>query len=83
MSDKSSKDKSKDKKKKVKPGSTEENAPVVTTPRSPLFGAPIEDAARRSDPILGAVPLPIKRAVEYLNERGMQFYVCDSLSTTL
>lgn len=36
----------------------------------PLFGAPIEEAAALSDPEHGAVPLPIKAAVLFLNERG-------------
>lgn len=37
----------------------------------PLFGASIEEAAKRSDREHGAIPLPIKSAVEYLNQRGM------------
>lgn len=73
MSDKSSsKDKSKDKKKKGKAGPSEDTA-VPVTPVQPLFGVPIEDAARRSDAVFGAVPLPIRRAVEYLNDRGTLF----------
>ncbi len=37
---------------------------------SPLFGAPLEEAALRSDAKYAAVPSPIRNSVEYLNQRG-------------
>lgn len=40
-------------------------------PSNPIFGIPLEEAAKRSDADFGAVPLPIRKSVQWLNAHGM------------
>lgn len=70
MSSKKDKDK-KDKDDKKEDGKP---SPRITQAAQPIFGIPLEEAARRTDE-LGAVPSPLRKAVEYLNKRGAVYFL--------
>lgn len=39
-------------------------------PSTVIFHQPLSDAGRRSDPLWGAVPAPVRLAVDWLNKKG-------------